>query len=152
MSTFKFVSAWLHLTSIYLSWIMVLYSVLLQADKRLSSLKKQLASVTPLLEDLRVKKEERIKLFTDMKAQIEKINGEISGYCHSNEAVVNQINIDEHDLSLRKLNEYQAHLCSLQKEKVCLSYGVPSSAVFLIFLLYHIHCLHSQLDVRLKIF
>lgn len=99
---------------------MILYSVLLQADKRLSSLKEQLASVTPLLEDLRVKKGQRIKQFADTKAQIEKINGEISGYCHSNEPVVNQINVDEHDLSLRKLNEYQAHLRSLQKEKVCL--------------------------------
>ncbi|KAJ8646857.1 hypothetical protein MRB53_008605 [Persea americana] len=88
-----------------------------QADKRLSSLKEQLASVTPLLEDLRVKKGQRIKQFADTKAQIEKINGEISGYCHSNEPVVNQINVDEHDLSLRKLNEYQAHLRSLQKEK-----------------------------------
>lgn len=118
---------------------MVLYSVLLQADKRLSSLKEQLASVTPLLEDLRVKKGERIKQFAATKAQIEKINGEISGYCHSNEPVMNQINVDEHDLSLRKLNEYQAHLRSLQREKVRLSLGISSSSLSVILL--------SQLDV-----
>lgn len=87
-----------------------------QTDKRLTPLKEQLALVTPLLEDLRVKKEERIKQFTEIKVQIEKINGEISG-CHFRDAVADHVNVDEHDLSSRKLSEYQAQLRSMQKEK-----------------------------------
>ncbi|KAK1302659.1 65-kDa microtubule-associated protein 6 [Acorus calamus] len=83
-------------------------------DKRPKSLKEQLASVTPLLDDLRVKKEERLKQFADVKLQIEKINGEISGYNHVAETA---INVEEHDLSLRKLNEYHTQLRALQKEK-----------------------------------
>ncbi|KAJ8648420.1 hypothetical protein MRB53_001443 [Persea americana] len=88
-----------------------------QTDKRLMPLKEQLASVSPVLEDLRIRKEERIKQFADIKAQIEKINGEISGCYHLNDAMANHINVDEHDLSLRKLNECQTHLRSIQKEK-----------------------------------
>ncbi|KAK1279088.1 65-kDa microtubule-associated protein 6 [Acorus gramineus] len=84
-------------------------------DKRPKSLKEQLASVTPLLDDLRVKKEERIKQFADVKLQIEKINGEISGYNHV--ADTDPSNVEEHDLSLRKLNEYHTQLRALQKEK-----------------------------------
>ncbi|XP_068658464.1 65-kDa microtubule-associated protein 6-like [Aristolochia californica] len=89
-----------------------------QTDKRLTSLKEQLASVTPLVEDLRAEKEERIKQFSDVKQQIEKISGEILGYCYpSNTAAGHHSEVDGHDLSLRKLNEYQAQLRSLQKEK-----------------------------------
>lgn len=81
-------------------------------------MKEKLASVAPLVEDLRVKKEERMKQFSDIKAQIEKISGEISGYNHLNNAPVSSLTLDEHDLSVRKLTEYQAHLHTLQKEKV----------------------------------
>ncbi|XP_058078302.1 65-kDa microtubule-associated protein 6 [Magnolia sinica] len=88
-----------------------------QTEKRLASLKEQLASVAPLVEDLRIKREERIKQFAEIKTQIEKINGDISGYFHSNDVVANHFNVDEHDLSLRKLNEFQTHLRTLQKEK-----------------------------------
>ncbi|XP_068661840.1 65-kDa microtubule-associated protein 6-like [Aristolochia californica] len=89
-----------------------------QTDKRLTSLKEQLASVTPLVEDLRAKKEERLKQFSDVKQQIEKISGEILGYSYlSDTAEAHHRDVDEHDLSLRILNEYQAQLRSLQKEK-----------------------------------
>ncbi|CAL8995269.1 unnamed protein product [Prunus brigantina] len=89
----------------------------IQREKRSNSLKEKLASVAPLVEDLRVKKEERMKQFSDIKAQIEKISGEISGYNHLNNAPVSSLTLDEHDLSVRKLTEYQAHLHTLQKEK-----------------------------------
>ncbi|KAM2658345.1 hypothetical protein EV2_021064 [Malus domestica] len=89
----------------------------IQREKRANSLKEKLASVAPLVEDLRVKKEERMKQFSDIKAQIEKISGEISGYNHLNNAPVSSLTLDEHDLSVRKLTEYQAHLRTLQKEK-----------------------------------
>lgn len=89
----------------------------IQTDKRSASLKQQLASVTPLVEDMRIKKEERIKQFSDLKVQIEKINGEISGYNQLNNAAVSSLPTEEDDLSLRKLTEYQTHLHVLQKEK-----------------------------------
>ncbi|KAI7748558.1 hypothetical protein M8C21_000097 [Ambrosia artemisiifolia] len=82
-------------------------------ENKSSSLKAQLAMVTPLVEDLKVKKEERIKQFADIKSQIEKINGEISGFSQ----FVDSLNLEEQDLSLRKLGEYQSHLRTLQKEK-----------------------------------
>ncbi|CAF2115294.1 unnamed protein product [Brassica napus] len=78
------------------------------------SLKEKLAYVRPLLEDLRLQKEERVKQFVDVKAQIEKMSGEISGYS----GMIGSLTLDDdQDLTLRKLNEYQTHLRSLQKEK-----------------------------------
>jgi len=81
-------------------------------------LKDQLAFVTPLLEDLRVEKEERVKQFAEVGSRIEKIRMEISGCSHQNEPLTRPAIMDEHDLSMRKLNEYQAQLRNLQKEKV----------------------------------
>ncbi|KAI3717145.1 hypothetical protein L1987_68548 [Smallanthus sonchifolius] len=85
-------------------------------DKKASSLKGQLMIVTPLVEDLKSKKDERIKQFADIKSRIEKINGEILGY-NQNTNTVSSLNLEEQDLSIRKLGEYQSHLHSLQKEK-----------------------------------
>ncbi|KAL8519740.1 hypothetical protein ACS0TY_010613 [Phlomoides rotata] len=87
-----------------------------QADKKPKSLKGQLASVAPLAEDLKLKKEERMKQFADIKSQIEKITSEISGYGHIVSSV-GALNLEEQDLSVRKLMEYQSNLRSLQKEK-----------------------------------
>lgn len=86
-------------------------------EKRSTSLKEQLASVTPLVEDLRSKKEERLKQFADIRAQIEKISGEISGYNHHTNTMISCLTLEEQDLSLRNLNECQTHLRTLQKEK-----------------------------------
>ena len=85
----------------------------------MASLKDQLAFVTPLLEDLRAEKEERIKQFAEIGSQIEKIRMEISGCNHQNESMASPATVDEHDLSIRNLNVYQAQLRNLQKEKVC---------------------------------
>lgn len=82
------------------------------------SLKERLASVTPLLEDLRMKKEERVKQFSDILSQIEKLNADITGFSHQYDSLTIGVKIEEHDLSTRKLTEYQAKLRSLQKEKV----------------------------------
>ena len=86
----------------------------MKMEKRSSSLKEKLASLSPLVEDLRMKHEERVKQFADVKAQIEKISGEISGY----HPPISTLILDEQDLSLRRLNEFQTHLRGLQKEKV----------------------------------
>ncbi|CAK8570778.1 unnamed protein product [Lathyrus sativus] len=89
----------------------------IKTDKRSASLKEKLASVTPLVEELKKKKEERLKQFEDIKTQIEKISGEICGIHSVNDDVSSTGSKDEQDLSLRRLNEYQTHLRSLQKEK-----------------------------------
>ncbi|URE45070.1 Microtubule associated protein (MAP65/ASE1 family) [Musa troglodytarum] len=81
------------------------------------SLKERLASVTPLLEDLRMKKEERVKQFSDILSQIEKLNAAITGFSRQYDSLTMGVKIEEHDLSTRKLTEYQAKLRSLQKEK-----------------------------------
>lgn len=50
-----------------------------------------------------------------MQSQIQKICGEIAGNLnHSEQAPA----VDESDLTLKKLDEYQAQLQELQKEKV----------------------------------
>ncbi|WOG83605.1 hypothetical protein DCAR_0102782 [Daucus carota subsp. sativus] len=84
--------------------------------KKATTLKEQLMLVSPLVEDLKVKREERMKQFSDMKAQIDKISVEISGYSHLASSATT-LESEEQDLSLRKLTEYQTHLRALQKEK-----------------------------------
>ncbi|OAY85273.1 65-kDa microtubule-associated protein 6, partial [Ananas comosus] len=88
----------------------------LKKDSKMASLKEQLATVAPLLNDLRAKKEERIKQFSDIRSQIEKISAEITEFNHPNDAITIPI-VDENDLSLRKLNQYQADFRALQKER-----------------------------------
>lgn len=91
----------------------------IKMEKRSASLKEKLASVTPLVEELKKKKEERLKQLADIKTQIEKISGEICGIHPVNDdvSVSSTGGVDEQDLSLRRLNEYQTHLRGLQKEK-----------------------------------
>ncbi|RAL47873.1 hypothetical protein DM860_011458 [Cuscuta australis] len=84
--------------------------------KKVMPLKEQLASITPLVEDLKLEKEERLKQFTDVTTQIEKITAEISGYGEVINAM-SSLNLEENDLSLRKLTEYQTRLRALQNEK-----------------------------------
>ncbi|XP_062199150.1 65-kDa microtubule-associated protein 6-like [Phragmites australis] len=88
----------------------------LKKDKGVVPLKEQLAAVVPVLENLKCKKEERVKQFSDIRSQIDKIRFELSEY---NDQGGNASNLadEEHDLSTRKLNNYQAQLRALQKEK-----------------------------------
>ncbi|XP_042053281.1 65-kDa microtubule-associated protein 6-like isoform X1 [Salvia splendens] len=87
-----------------------------QSDKKAQSLKGKLASVRPLAEDLKLKKEGRMKQFADIRSQIEKISGEISGY-GSTASSISSLTMEEQDLSVRKLTEHQSKLRVLQKEK-----------------------------------
>ncbi|KAK3423906.1 hypothetical protein EUGRSUZ_F00650 [Eucalyptus grandis] len=83
-------------------------------DKASGTIKEQLASIAPALEQLWKQKEERLKEFSNVQSQIQRICGEIAG----NLSVTEQPpEVDEADLSLKKLNEYQAQLQELQKEK-----------------------------------
>ncbi|KAL1803492.1 hypothetical protein ACET3Z_032139 [Daucus carota] len=84
--------------------------------KKATTLKDQLMLISPIVEDLKLKKEERLKQFSNMKTQIDRITAEISGYSNlANSGLT--LDMEEQDLSLRKLNEYQTCLRAIQKEK-----------------------------------
>uniref|UniRef100_A0ACD5TW88 Uncharacterized protein n=1 Tax=Avena sativa TaxID=4498 RepID=A0ACD5TW88_AVESA len=87
-----------------------------KVDEKHTSLKEQLAAVTPLLEDLRAMKEERIKQFSKVQSHIEKINAQISDYSCQQDVGSFKLNND-HDLSTRRLADLQMQLRHLQKEK-----------------------------------
>ncbi|CAI9773407.1 unnamed protein product [Fraxinus pennsylvanica] len=82
-------------------------------EKTLGSIKEQLAAIAPALEKLWKQKDERMKEFSDVQSQIQKICAEIAGvsWLEGSPAV------DESDLSLKKLDEFRDHLQDLQKEK-----------------------------------
>ncbi|RVW79867.1 65-kDa microtubule-associated protein 1 [Vitis vinifera] len=82
-------------------------------DKTSGTIKEQLAAIAPTLEQLWKQKEERVKEFSDVQTQIQKICGEIAGNSNLSEVPV----VDEADLSLKKLDEFQGQLQELQKEK-----------------------------------
>jgi protein regulator of cytokinesis 1 len=87
-------------------------------DEKHTSLKDQLAAVTPLLEDLRVKKQDRIKQISNVQSQIEKIKSQISDQSYQDrDGSIKQLN-DDHDLSTRRISDLQMQLRNLQKEKV----------------------------------
>ncbi|GJN30823.1 hypothetical protein PR202_gb19160 [Eleusine coracana subsp. coracana] len=89
----------------------------LEVNEKHTSLKDQLAAVTPLLEDLRAKKEERIKQISNVLSQIEKIKAQISDHSYqNNDGSVKHLN-DDNDLSTRRLSDLQMQLRNLQKEK-----------------------------------
>uniref|UniRef100_A0A0D9XEC8 Microtubule-associated protein MAP65-1a n=1 Tax=Leersia perrieri TaxID=77586 RepID=A0A0D9XEC8_9ORYZ len=92
------------------------HKLYLKKDKSVVPLKEQLAAVVPVLESLKGKKEDRIKQFSDIQSQIEKIRSELSEYSDDDKKA-NTLIVDENDLSTRKLNNYQAQLRTLQKEK-----------------------------------
>ncbi|CAL9757282.1 unnamed protein product [Musa acuminata subsp. burmannicoides] len=85
-------------------------------DKSSGTIKEQLAAIAPLLEQLCKQKEDRIREFADVQLQIEKICGEIAGTSIIGEQMRTPT-VDEEDLSLKKLDEYQQQLQELQKEK-----------------------------------
>ncbi|KAL8209779.1 hypothetical protein R6Q57_006511 [Mikania cordata] len=82
-------------------------------DKTSGTIKELLSAIAPALEQLCLQKEERIKQFSDVLTQIQKIRLEIAG---GNELSQN-LKVDESDLSLKKLKEFHDHLQELQKEK-----------------------------------
>lgn len=83
-------------------------------EKASGTIKEQLAAIAPALEQLWKQKEERVKEFSDVQSQIQKICGEIAGNLSLGDQAPS---VDESDLTLKKLDEYQAQLQELQKEK-----------------------------------
>jgi protein regulator of cytokinesis 1 len=86
----------------------------LQPDNTSGTIKEQLAAISPALEQLWQLKEQRIKDILDVQSQILKLRGEITGCLNLNDVPA----VDESDLTLKKLEEYQSELQELQKEKV----------------------------------
>ncbi|CAN1242307.1 65-kDa microtubule-associated protein 1 [Linum perenne] len=82
-------------------------------EKTSGTIKEQLEAIAPALEQLWKQKEERVNEFSDVQSQIQKICREIAGSVDSDGTPA----VDESDLSLKRLNEYHAHLQELQKEK-----------------------------------
>ncbi|CAO2829432.1 unnamed protein product [Amaranthus hypochondriacus] len=85
-----------------------------QADQTVGSLQEELNAILPQLEEMRKSKIERRSQFLDVIGQIQKVATELYGSVvyDSSMAVV-----DENDLSLRRLEELQNHMESLQQEK-----------------------------------
>lgn len=77
---------------------------------------QQLAAIAPTLEQLGKQKTERIKEFANIQSRIEQIRGEIAGTLEIGQQVaIPQINED--DLTVEKLREFQSQLQELEKEK-----------------------------------
>lgn len=92
-----------------------------QVNEKPASLKEQLAAVTPLLDDLRAMKEERIKQFSNVQSQIETINAQISDHNYQHDDGSSKRLNNDHDLSTRRLADLQMQLRNLQKEKVIMT-------------------------------
>ncbi|GMI80436.1 microtubule-associated protein 65-5 [Hibiscus trionum] len=85
-------------------------------SRRNGTLKQQISYIRPVLEELRSKKKQRVKEFTETQSQIAQICAEIAGNGQSMPPSDPQV--DEHDLTVKKLGELKSHLQELQNEKV----------------------------------
>lgn len=83
-------------------------------EKRAGTLKEQLDSITPALQEMRSRKEERLNQFRAVQGQIQKISAEITG---NSDNAPSTIVVNENDLSLKRLEEYQNELQRLHNEK-----------------------------------
>lgn len=83
------------------------------------TLKEQLDSITPALREMQLRKEERVKQFRAVQGQILKISAEIAGLSEYDDSS-SGVKVNENDLSLKKLEEYQTELQRIHNEKVLL--------------------------------
>ncbi|KAL0921045.1 hypothetical protein M5K25_008075 [Dendrobium thyrsiflorum] len=84
-----------------------------KSNQNALSLKEELKATTPQLEEMRKRKNDRLSQFLQVMEQIRKISSEVlpDGQAQY------KMNVDESDLSTRKLEEFQRELEALQKEK-----------------------------------
>ncbi|WCJ38753.1 microtubule-associated protein 65-8 [Euphorbia peplus] len=85
-------------------------------EKISGTLREQLDAITPALREMRLRKEERVNQFQSVQGKIQKISAEIAGQSVYDDSITNVI-VNENDLSLKKLEEYQIELQRLHKEK-----------------------------------
>ncbi|KAL9225242.1 hypothetical protein vseg_001191 [Gypsophila vaccaria] len=85
-----------------------------QAGQKAGSLKEELNTITSHLEQMRIRKINRKHQFLEVIGQIQKLSTEI----YDSEGIeITKADVNENDLSLRKLEELQTQLQSLQDEK-----------------------------------
>ncbi|XP_006647805.1 65-kDa microtubule-associated protein 1-like [Oryza brachyantha] len=85
-------------------------------EKTARTIKEQLTAIAPTLEQLGKKKKERIKELANIQSRIEQIRGEIAGTLEIGQQVPLPP-INEDDLTIQKLQEFQSQLRELEKEK-----------------------------------
>ncbi|XP_074319605.1 65-kDa microtubule-associated protein 3-like [Silene latifolia] len=85
-----------------------------QGDQKAGSLKEELSVITPQLEHMRNRKIDRKKQFLEVIGQIQKLSTELYG---SEGVDLSKADVNENELSLRKLEELQTQLQSVQEEK-----------------------------------
>ncbi|KAF8049761.1 hypothetical protein N665_2121s0002 [Sinapis alba] len=85
-------------------------------EKKEGTLREQLDAIAPALREMRFRKDERVKQVRSVKGEIQKISAEIAGRSTYEESSTN-ITIDDNDLSIKKLEEYQNELHRLHDEK-----------------------------------
>ncbi|XP_042053360.1 65-kDa microtubule-associated protein 8-like [Salvia splendens] len=85
-------------------------------EKMAGTLKEQLNSITPALREMQLRKEDRVKQFRVVQGQIHKISAEIAGQTEYNDST-SPVSVNENDLSLKKLEEFQNELQRLHSEK-----------------------------------
>ncbi|KAL0740234.1 hypothetical protein Bca4012_081747 [Brassica carinata] len=83
-------------------------------SRKEGSLKEQISSVKPVLDELMVKKDLRWREISEIVTQIAEISSNIAG---NDCSVSSGLEIDESDLTKRKLDELRAHLQELRNEK-----------------------------------
>ncbi|KAG8391074.1 hypothetical protein BUALT_Bualt01G0150000 [Buddleja alternifolia] len=84
-------------------------------EKVKGNLKQQISVISPLLENLRLKKQERVKEISEIEFQVARICAEIAG----DDQILDSdgILVDELDLTTKKLGELKSQLQELQFEK-----------------------------------
>ncbi|XP_051121204.1 65-kDa microtubule-associated protein 8 [Andrographis paniculata] len=85
-------------------------------EKMTGTLKEQLNSITPALREMQLRKEDRVKQFRVVQGQIHKISAEIDGRTEYSDSP-SAVSVNENDISLKKLEEYQNELQRLHAEK-----------------------------------
>ncbi|XP_026425157.1 65-kDa microtubule-associated protein 5-like [Papaver somniferum] len=95
------------------------------------TLKDQISAIKPVLEDLRCKKDERVKEFQKIQSQIVQLLAQLAGNAHHDNSSDPQV--DECDLTMVKLGELKSQLQELQREKTVRVQKVNG----------HISCIHE---------
>ncbi|CAN1794574.1 65-kDa microtubule-associated protein 8 [Linum perenne] len=88
-----------------------------QPEKVSGTLKEQLDAITPALREMRLRKEDRLSQFRAVQGQIQRISAEIAGQSVYDVDSITNVTVNENDLSMKKLEEYQSELQRLHKEK-----------------------------------
>lgn len=100
-------------------------------EKGRGTLREQVVAIKLILEELRSKKREKLKEFSEVQSQIDSLCSEIAGSGQSKSYVDPQIH--ERDLTAKKLGELKLHLQELQNEKVAISCRTCLCVCFVLF-------------------